>query len=67
MDSLGRAFAAAGEVMQHFQKVMSEELELGYLRGEKMQVAAVQQKAGLHQLEQGILQKRIAAPLGMLS
>lgn len=64
MEQLGKAFVAAGEVMQHFQKVMTEELELGYLRGEKMQAAAVQQKAGLHRLEQGILQKRIAAPLG---
>ena len=65
MDTMGRGFEAAGEVMQHFMDVLSEELELGYLRGRSHEQATLEQQQGLLRLEKGILVKRIAGPLGV--
>ena len=64
MDTMGRSFEAAGEVMQHFMDVLSEELELGYLRGRPHEQVTQETRQGLLRLEKGILQKRIAGPLG---
>lgn len=64
MQAMGDSLVAAGETLQHFYQVLSEELELGYLRGKEMKEAALEQQKGLLRLEKGILQQRIAAPLG---
>lgn len=44
--------------------VMAEELELSYLHGEDPEAAAEKAKQGIKRLEKGILQRRIAQPLG---
>jgi len=64
MEQLGGSFHAAGEIIQHFMGVWEEELEKGPLRGEHLEKSEEERELGLLRLEKGILQKRIAGPLG---
>jgi len=64
MEELGGSFQAAGGIIQHFMGVWSEELEGGHLRGGNLEKSEANRERGLLRLEEGILQKRIAGPLG---
>jgi hypothetical protein len=71
LQQLGGGFQAAGEVLQHFAEVWTEELEAAHLNpsksyaeGNPQAAADEERKLGLLRLEKGSLQKRIAAPLG---
>jgi hypothetical protein len=64
MEQLGGSFRAAGEIIQHFMDVWSEELERGHLRGKPLERSEEERESGLLRLEEGILQKRLAGPLG---
>ena len=64
MEQLGGSFKASGEILQHFMAVWTEELEMGHLRGERLEKSEEDRELGLEKLEKGILQKRIAGPLG---
>jgi hypothetical protein len=66
MEEMGESIQAAGEIIQHFMDVWAEELEGGHLRGESLELSEAERESGLLRLETGILQKRVAAPLGQL-
>lgn len=73
LQQLGGGFQAAGESLQHFAEIWNEELEAASPDPEKPSAAAQppaaaeddnETRRGLLRLEKGILQKRIAGPLG---